>query len=642
MINHHTRHIYSTLNGNGSNGIHADVDVIESWRRCIDNYGLEPDQTSAPNILDASKFKQVSDSLEDLLIAATPEMERLFSFLSGNHYFVTLTAQNGVMLDFLVSAELEEICREFSLIPGSVWNEDVHGTNGISTCLQTQTSLTILKQEHFFTSYTGLTCSTAPIFNGDASLCAVLNVTTPTETNHMAQALVRKIVESSAKKIQYNLFRRRYAEHPILRLSHFADFADVTVEGLVAIDGDGIVLASEICGKEASALSSFNISAGQSITDVFGESFDPSEIERARDSVLRINHGRELSSNLFVKIYCPTNTRTAAAKAASFASGMRSTRILKQFTPELQAVCGNDAKMTRNAEIALKVVNLDIPILLLGETGTGKGLFAQAIHNASDRKDKPFVAVNCAAIPENLIESELFGYRPGAFTGAGSKGYKGKIMEANGGTLFLDEIGDMPTPLQTRLLRVLSEGEIVPLGGDKKVQLDVHVVSATLKDLPKMIADGTFREDLYFRLNGASLQLPALRERTDIKTIISRILDEAFQAHGLEVAISASLLSYLQGYFWPGNIRELKNALRYAIAMCEGDVLKKSHLPPQMHSIEASEAGHETGDGEEKEITLLALKQENWNVSAAARMLGISRATLHRRIKQYGLSRSTQ
>ncbi|MCY4339020.1 MAG: sigma 54-interacting transcriptional regulator [Gammaproteobacteria bacterium] len=250
-------------------------------------------------------------------------------------------------------------------------------------------------------------------------------------------------------------------------------------------------------------------------------------------------------------------------------------------------------------------------------------------------------AVNCSAIPENLIESELFGYRPGAFTGADTQGYKGRILEANGGTLFLDEIGDMPTPLQTRLLRVLSEGEIVPLGSSRRVHLDINIISATLQDIPKLVADGTFREDLYFRLNGAYLQLPALRERADIRNIISRILDEECNAHDTEVRISEGLLTYLERYFWQGNIRELKNALKYCIAMCDDGILDKCHLPLNMQVVGSHKAAVEESAIEEKEITLLALKRESWNVSAAARMLGLSRATLHRRMKQYGFSRST-
>ncbi len=638
----HTKAIYDTFeDANHTPAITADTRVIDSWKRCVDRYGLEPDGTGSPNVITSSELQQIRYSYEDLIAAATPEIEKLFSYLSDDQYLVTLTARNGVMLDFMASPSMEKTCKEFNFSPGSIWTEELQGTNGIGTCLETQTSLTVLGEEHFSTRYVGLTCTVAPIFDNDSSLHAALNVTTPCETNHQTQELVRKIVELSAKRIQHNLFRKTYRESIILRLSHLSGFSDVTAEGLVAVDGDGIVVASENCGWKESDLNNFNIAAGQNITEVLGRTFDQMQVERLHESVLHVKQGKELSGNLFVKIYCPSSFKMPGGRDASYPLAVRSAKIPEEVTGELRRICGNDAKMIRNMEIALRVVNLGLPLLLLGETGTGKGVFANAIHNAGARKDKPFVAVNCSAIPENLIESELFGYRPGAFTGADARGYKGRILEANGGTLFLDEIGDMPTSLQTRLLRVLSEGEIIPLGSSKKVQLDLNIISATLQNLPKFVSDGTFREDLYFRLNGASLQLPPLRERTDIKDIISGILEEECEVHNMEVRISDNLLSYLEGYFWQGNIRELKNALRYCIAMSDGEILDKRHLPIHMQVTNNGKTGLDTAVTEEKEITLLALRQENWNVSAAARMLGVSRATLHRRMKQHGLARST-
>ncbi len=602
----HAKAIYSTFEHAGHTpAITADVNVIESWRRCLDQYGLEPDSTAKPCVVTSSEFREICSSHEDLIAAATPEIQKLFSYLSKDQYFVTLTAQSGVMLDFMASASMEKICKGFNLLPGSIWKEDLQGTNGMGTCLETRTSLTIMKEEHFSTRYVGLTCTVAPIFNFDASLCAVLNVTTPRETNHQTQELVRKIVELSAKRIQHKLFCKAYRDSMILRLSQLSDFTDVTAEGLVAVDREGIVVASENCGWKKTDLNDFNVAAGQSIVEVLGRPFDELQMERGHNSVLHVKRGAELSTNLFIKIYYPSNFKLPGDRDISFPQVATPAQFPWTSTDELRRVCGNDAKMIRNMEIALKVVNLGIPILLLGETGTGKGVFAKAIHDASVRKNEPFVAVNCSAIPENLIESELFGYRPGAFTGADTQGYKGRILEANGGTLFLDEIGDMPTPLQTRLLRVLSEGEIVPLGSSRRVHLDINIISATLQDIPKLVADGTFREDLYFRLNGAYLQLPALRERADIRNIISRILDEECNAHDTEVRISEGLLTYLERYFWQGNIRELKNALKYCIAMCDDGILDKCHLPLNMQVVGSHKAAVEESAIEEKEYRLM-------------------------------------
>jgi len=290
-----------------------------------------------------------------------------------------------------------------------------------------------------------------------------------------------------------------------------------------------------------------------------------------------------------------------------------------------------------------KVLDKDIAILLNGETGTGKEAFARALHQASQRHAKPFVALNCAAIPESLIESELFGYRAGSFTGANRKGMKGKLEQANGGTLFLDEIGDMPTHLQTRLLRVLAERELVALGAEAPVTLDIQVISATHQDLQAMIADKGFREDLYYRLCGMRMTLPALRERSDRRELIERLL--AGLPGGADLRLSDQAWRCLLGYAWPGNVRQLLNTLRQAVALAEGGVIELADLPEELldravparpkvleQQVEDAEARH----------LLEVLKRERWNMSLAAEAAGISRSTLYRKMKRYGIVQPNQ
>jgi transcriptional regulator with PAS, ATPase and Fis domain len=297
-----------------------------------------------------------------------------------------------------------------------------------------------------------------------------------------------------------------------------------------------------------------------------------------------------------------------------------------------------------------KVIGKDIPLLITGETGTGKELLAQAIHNESPRRSGPFVAVNCASIPETLIESELFGYEEGAFTGARRKGAVGKIVQAHGGTLFLDEIGDMPYPLQVRLLRVLQERIVNPLGSTKTIPVDIAIVCATHRDLREMIAQNRFREDLYYRLNGLVVKLPPLRERKDLAVVIGKMLEREVLRGGAgqHLSVAPEVMRLFEHCAWPGNFRQLGNLLRTAAAMVDDDgEIRREHLPDDFFDdlqkideqpavtaapVETSvQQGTRLQDVEAQAIAA-TLALHGGNVSAAARALGVSRATLYRKM----------
>jgi transcriptional regulator with PAS, ATPase and Fis domain len=314
-----------------------------------------------------------------------------------------------------------------------------------------------------------------------------------------------------------------------------------------------------------------------------------------------------------------------------------------------------DPVMMRNVQTLRRILNRDISVLLLGETGTGKGYLAKAIHNASRRADKPFVAVNCAAIPELLIESELFGYKPGAFTGAAREGNIGRVLQANGGTLFLDEIGDMPIPLQARLLTVIEEREVVPLGGSKAVAVDVRVISATHRNPADMIARGVFRDDLYYRLNGISLTLPPLRERKDAADVV-RCLLRIEAGERTPVQIDEALVQRLARFPWPGNLRQLRNVLCTMLALRESDYLtledfdetwldaggprsaRRATAEPE-GALLADEAEGDVLSSAECDALRRTLETCNWNVSAVAVRLNLSRKTVYRKMHRHGLVR---
>ena len=317
----------------------------------------------------------------------------------------------------------------------------------------------------------------------------------------------------------------------------------------------------------------------------------------------------------------------------------------------LEDLAGEDPQMLRNVRSAYRIADSGVSVLIQGPTGSGKEAFAHAMHLVSRRAERTFVAVNCAAIPETLIESELFGYKSGAFTGARKEGMRGKILQSAGGTLFLDEIGDMPLTLQTRLLRVLEEQEIVPLGSETAIKVDLHVIAASHRNLREMIANGTFREDLYYRLNGITLELPALRDRADKERVIHHAL-AAETGNGRPAAIEMDALQRLVAYPWPGNVRELRNVIRTALAICEGGVVRGIDLPREIRESESnigpavvsmpalvaeSSVPVNPLKAAERAALVRVIAECHGNMTRVAAQLGMSRNTLYRRMKRHAI-----
>lgn len=310
-------------------------------------------------------------------------------------------------------------------------------------------------------------------------------------------------------------------------------------------------------------------------------------------------------------------------------------------------IVGNSPRFAEVKKAGYKAAKTLFPVLLTGETGTGKEVFANAIHNNGERREKPMVSINCAAIPNELLESELFGYEEGAFTGAKKGGKKGKFELASGGTLFLDEIGDMPLGMQAKLLRVLQEKEIEKIGGYKPIPVDVRIIAATRKNLPQMIEAGEFREDLYYRLNVIHIELPPLRERReDIVELASYFLNRLNSDYKSGISLSPEVRDCFVNYDWPGNIRELDNVIKSAYAACEDFLIQLSDLPSKMvsrHQLSEEVVGGKKLNQmmEEYERGLLTdvLKNCNWNCQMAANELGIHRSALYKKIAKYELQK---
>jgi Response regulator containing CheY-like receiver, AAA-type ATPase, and DNA-binding domains len=288
-------------------------------------------------------------------------------------------------------------------------------------------------------------------------------------------------------------------------------------------------------------------------------------------------------------------------------------------------------------------------VLITGATGTGKELAANALHCESQRKDGPFVSINCAAIPKELFETELFGYAPGAFSGAHKDGMVGKIELADKGTLFLDEVGDTPLDAQAKLLRVLEEHVLFRVGSSQPRSVNFQIISATNRDLKAMIAEGTFREDLYYRINSLTLNMPGLCERReDIPLLIEHQLKRLGQDN---VKVTDSAMSLLQAHCWPGNIRELRNVIIRALSLCRGNIIEMGDLPPEIlndfgecplpcsQDMPTQISLHSMLSNNELRLIILTLQEHNWNISQSARRLGISRATMYEKLKKYDITR---
>jgi transcriptional regulator of acetoin/glycerol metabolism len=470
------------------------------------------------------------------------------------------------------------------------------------------------------------------------------------------------LVRLCAQIIGKNVFLHRYLDHVMLHFHSAPELVDCVHDGVLALAEDGTVIAADAMAAHLLDATDRYELIGRAATDIFAASEEDLSLLELTGTRLWPVRDRRHGSCYCMRVHARDRAaqldprRSAAHRASQIVQVMPSAAAR---TLTLEELAGEDPQMLRNVRSAHRIVDSGVSVLIQGPTGSGKEAFAHAMHVAGQRAQRPFVAVNCAAIPETLIESELFGYKPGAFTGARKEGMRGKILQSSGGTLFLDEIGDMPLALQTRLLRVLEEQQIVPLGSETPIEVDLHVIAASHRNLREMIARGTFREDLYYRLNGITLELPALADRADRDRVIHRVL-AAQTSNGRPAAIEMDALQRLVVYNWPGNIRELRNVIRTALAICEGGVIREVDLPRELRTAEnATQSApqdvaptHPPDEVEpaemiirpmnplkaaERAALLRVIEDCHGNMTRTARKLGMSRNTLYRKMKHHGI-----
>jgi transcriptional regulator of acetoin/glycerol metabolism len=622
--------------------------VTRSWHRCLREYGIEPSAPRQIAVLNPQSVKQLQEGLGQLLPVARAEMESLYEQIAGSGFAVILADTQGTVLSTITDPALQREFRHAGLSLGALWDERHEGTNGIGTCLAEAGPVTVHREEHFRGYNLTLSCSAAPILDPHGGILAVLDASTANSSDsRLIQRHTMALVNMSAHLISRWNFLNEYRHSWILRFHSRPEFVGLLHEALMAIDDDGNILAVNESALVQLGCSTRRSLVGEPIGKYFQFNFgaleqrarfEPSSIWPVRD----VAHGRR-----FFAI-----AREPARDADHAKVSLPNTQGAAAETPPEREHVGEDALMRKNLACGRQLFAKQVPILLHGATGTGKEAFAKSLHRGSLWSDKPFVTVNCAAIPESLIESELFGYTRGAFTGAAKEGRVGKILQSNGGTLFLDEIGDMPLMLQTRLLRVIEEREVVPLGSEQAIPVNLHVISATHRDVLQMIQNGEFREDLYYRLNGVTLHLPLLRDRGDKADLIRTLLREENSGQD-GVKIDEDAFRKLMQYSWPGNIRQLRNVLRTASALCRDCVIRASNLPQEILDTEprpaplaaapaepgAAPAQESSPSAALREAECAALLRElermRWNISRTADALGISRNTLYRKIHKH-------
>ncbi|BFM05244.1 sigma-54-dependent Fis family transcriptional regulator [Halioxenophilus aromaticivorans] len=620
----HVTEIEQVLDGQQSQ---RDATVVNSWIRCVSDYRLDPSQQVPAHIVSPQCLREHRQRNERLIHIARHGLNELFRQVAGHDYVLLLADNEGVTIDYFGDSRFESELRRAGLYLGAEWSEARAGTCGVGSCIVTGEALTIHQGDHFDSAHMPLSCTAAPIYNPDGHLAAVLDISLLRPPGpKISQNLALHLVRQSARHVELANLMHEQRRGWVLCFSRQPAFLDVDPEHAIALDADGrLVGMTHSACRELAALMGCSWRQprkllGQPISRFFQTDAEHlARLARNREPAQRMLLATD-NSSWYARLQGPD--WTPLNQSLSLPSRTRSNNA--EPHPAFAELHWGDQRMAALLQQCSRVAKTNLPVLLQGETGTGKERLAQAIHTASGRPGA-FVAVNCAAIPESLIEGELFGHAPGAFTGAASKGRAGLIESANGGTLFLDEIGDMPSNLQARLLRVLSEGEVLRVGATSATPLDIRVVSATLHNLESRMASGDFRNDLYHRLAGAEFWLPALREREDLLPLAQVLA----QKHAVNAQLSPEVTEFFAQYAWPGNIRELDTTLRFALLLSDDHRLTLAQLPERLLRRVPQGLQRQQSCSIEQ-----AIAECDGNVSAAARKLGVDRSTIYRHLRR--------
>lgn len=634
--------------------------VKEMWKRFI--FQNEIDERLSPIIRDSwirskkwkvdpfqrhGRIKKIeAERYKNLIDWSMPLMEGLYSIVKGSGFLVILCNEKGQLLKSIGDSDTLLMADKIGFIEGADWSEPVMGTNAIGTSIVIDQPVQIFAEEHYSQICQSWTCSAAPIHDSKGNIIGVLNVSGPYEKVHPHTL---GMVVSAVKAIEYQLRLNENTEKNIMMQRFLEATTNNMKEGILIIDTEGKIIKANDQLKKFLCLGQSQLE-GKKIDEFFTNksiiSNKPVYVQN-QELHLKVEPSRNVHHVMIDKnpIY----------KDSHWIGSMIMMKEIEKVRQFVNRLSGNQAKITFDDIIgqhphfiqklneAKLAAATDSNVLILGESGTGKEMLAQAIHNASKRKNKPFIAINCGGIPRDLLGSELFGYVEGAFTGAKKGGSAGKFELADGGTLFLDEIGEMSLEMQVLLLRVIQEKEVMRIGGHKVIPVDVRIIAATNKNLREEVQKGSFREDLFFRLNVMPIILPSLRERKEdipllVKYFISKLCNKLNKPFP---EIRPDFLQALIQYDWPGNIRELQNVLERTLNRNTKSILSAKDLPEELFQPFLSQAKEEMEihkDDIKKRSLIQALHLFNGNITKAAEHLGISRSTFYRQMKKYKIS----
>lgn len=629
------------------NEIPEDVrpDIMDSWVRCK-NYGVGENSNKA-NILSKSEFDAVLEEKKEFIRVCLPVMLNLYEILKDTNYSIILTDENAVILKILGNERIMTANRNLDFLEGRRWKEEDVGTNAIGTCIYLDKPVWTLGAEHYCKEQHKWTCSAAPIHNSRGKIIGCIDLSGSLVTFHSHTLGI--VVESS------HTIQERFA------ISEHRKWTEVAFnsikEGMLVLDNKLKVkyFNEKICsifGIDKNEMYELNMKI--LLKDITRDMYELGGSGKIayREVSLYIKN-RRIECNVSVTPVLMGEDYTGFVIVVQEADTMRGVvNKIAGFSSkyDFNSILTRNHKMMNIIEDGKRIAQNECTVLITGESGTGKELFAHSIHNGSRRCRGPFVAINCAALPKDLVESELFGYEKGAFTGASKEGNPGKFELANGGTIFLDEIGELPLEIQSKLLRVLDNHTVARIGGKYERNLNVRIVAATNRDLIKEINARNFRSDLYFRLNVFNLRLIPLRERReDIEMFVDFFLNRLSKKNEIQVKhVDREFIDIIKNYNWPGNVRELENVVQRAYYLSKNGIITASLIPEYIvESVkndedyiileDKSKRGIKTAEQVEKELIVKALQQCNGNVIDASKLIDMGKSTLYRKIKKYNL-----
>ncbi|MES2818965.1 MAG: sigma-54-dependent Fis family transcriptional regulator [Pseudomonadota bacterium] len=616
-------------------GLPHDTIVQDSWNRCRE-FGLthgsapsfeRPPEGEVSALLDSQHFL-VQTTHQEVL----PYYENI---LANSNCLIMLADSQGQLLQSWGDQRFIEPAHAPGFVAGARWLERYTGTNAIGTALTCGEAVHIQHDEHFLKANRFMTGSASPIFDAQRQMIGVLDVSSDRylPASHTL-GMVKMMSQSVENRLILNLFQDAYFQ---LTFNTGLNNLDSQWAGLLIFDENGLVVSAN---RRADSLLGVSLSR-VSFESLFGLPLlhllnQPEGLPFALHAAGRYRfHGvikRPLQAQpIQARDFRPASPPRSSAESAA-----------EGFT--LANINLGDPRVDKAVRQAERLLEKDIPILIQGETGVGKEVFVKALHRSSSRAGQPLIAVNCAAIPADLVESELFGYEKGAFTGANQKGSIGLIRKAHTGTLFLDEIGDMPLRVQARLLRVLQERSVQPLGATEPYPVDIRLVSATNRSLRQDVETGLFRQDLYYRISGLNLELPPLRERSDKAALFQRVWAHHRDPQQ-QAGLSQAVLQLFHAHPWPGNLRQLSSVLQVALAMADDQPIGVEHLPddffadlqPAPVAVQPDPAAPLSPSASDDADLASQFQACGGNISHLARQLGVSRNTLYKRLREQGL-----